>query len=204
MATPYVLNVDHQGTSCGDFCIYQTYEEQDEDIRSLVWFSKKAHPGTMIKFGWNVDYSFAWCEEGTLEPGVVFHASEVRKADPSNTSENSIAFKREKGAYHFVDSDHKTTQGKLGIRCDGSIPAGKASIGIGMSGNPAFARPADPNLQYTFAPHPKYWIAFGDFEEGEVIDLNRMTQRYEIKFPVNQYERSIRLTPDNTWEAADE
>lgn len=35
MATPYVLNVDHQGTSCGDFCIYQTYEDQDEDIRSL-------------------------------------------------------------------------------------------------------------------------------------------------------------------------
>ena len=134
---------------------------------------------------------------------MVFHASEVRKADPSNTSENSIAFKKEKGAYHFVKSDHKTTQGKLGIRCDGSIPAGKASIGIGMSGNPVFARPADPNLQYTFGPHPKYWIAFGDFEEGEVIDLNRMTQRYEIKFPINQYERSIRLTPDNTWEAAD-
>ena len=134
---------------------------------------------------------------------MVFHASEVRKADPSDVTQNSIAFKREDGAYHFVESDHKTTQGNLGILCDGSIPAGKASIGIGMSGNPVFARSADPNLQYTFGLHPKYWIAFGDFEEGEVIDLNRMTQRYEIKFPVNQYERSIRLTASNTWEATD-
>lgn len=203
MATSYVLNVNHQGTSCGDFCIYQTYEDQDEDIRSLVWFSKKAHPGTKLTFGWTIDYSFAWCEEGTLEPGVVFHASEIREADPSDVTRNSVAFKREEGAYHFVDSKHKTNQGKLGIKCDGSIPAGKASIGIAMSGNPVFARPADPNLQYTFGPHPQYWIAFGDFEEGEVIDLNRMTQKYEIKFPVNQFERTINLTPSNTWEAAD-
>ncbi len=203
MATLYELDVDHQGTSCGDFCIYQTYEDQDEDIRSLVWFSKKAHPGTKLKFRWGIDYSFAWCEEGSLEPGVVFHASEVRKADPSDTTQNSIAFKREGGAYHFVKSDHKTTQGKLGIRCDSSIPAGKASIGIAMSGNPAFARSADPNLQYTFGLHPKYWIAFGDFEEGEVIDLNRMTQRFEIDFPINQYQRSIRLTANNSWEAID-
>lgn len=203
MATPYVLNVDHQGTSCGDFCIYQTYEDQDEDIRSLVWLRKTAHPGTRLRFDWNVIYSAAWCEEGVLKPGVIFHASEVMEVDPSDVQGNSIAFKRENGAYHFVPSDHKTSQGKLGIRCDGSIPAGKASIGIAMSGNPAFARPADPNLQYTFGMHPKYWIAFGDFEEGEVIDLNRMTERYEISFPVNQYERSIRLTANNTWEAAD-
>lgn len=203
MATKYQLDVEHQGTSCGDFCIYQTYEDQDEDIRSLVWFSKKAHPGTTLKFEWNIDYSFAWSEEGVLEPGVIFRASEVYKADPSNTSENSIGFTRESEAYHFVSSNHKTTQGKLGIKCDGTIPAGKASIGIAMSGKPVFARQADPNLQYTFAVHPKYWIAFGDFEEGEVIDLNRMTERYEINFPVNQYERAIRLTADNTWEAAD-
>lgn len=97
MSTKYSLNVKHNGTDFGDFCIYQTDDKQDEDIRSLVWFKKTAHPGTQLHFEWGVDYSFVWSEE------------------------------------------------------------------------------------------------------GEVIDLNRMTEKYEIKFPVNQYERNIELCANNTW-----
>lgn len=58
---------------------------------------------------------------------------------------------------------------------------------------------ASPSLKYTFSPHPRYWIAFGKFEEGEVIDLNRMTQKFEINFPVNIYQRTVELTSNNTW-----
>lgn len=203
MAESYVLNVEHQGTACGNFCIYQTCEDQDEDIRSLVWFSKTAHPGTNLTFGWTNDYSFVWCEEGALDSGVVFHASEVRKAEPSDGAQSSVVFMKEDGAYHFAGFNQRTPRGRLGIKCDISVPAGEASIGIGMSGNPVFTRLAGPNMNYLFSLHTRYWIAFGDFEEGEVIDLDRMTQSYEIKFPVDQYERSVRFTAGNTWEAID-
>ena len=68
-----------------------------------------------------------------------------------------------------------------------------------MSGKPAQACVASPNLKYTFAPHPRYWIAFGRFEEGEVIDINRMTQKFEIKYPVNTYAQTVELCADNSW-----
>lgn len=199
MSTKYSLNVKHNGTDFGDFCIYQTDDKQDEDIRSLVWFKKTAHPGTQLHFEWGVDYSFVWSEEGSLVPGVIFKASEVMAADPANKDKNTIKFSKENGAYHFIPSDNPTNSGKLGIVCADNIPANSASIGIGMSGKSAFARVAHPSLKHTFSPHPKYWIAFGKFEEGEVIDLNRMTEKYEIKFPVNQYERNIELCANNTW-----
>lgn len=201
--TKYALEVKHNGTGFGDFCVYQTYEGQDEDIRSLVWFSKSAHPGTLLRFEWGIDYSFVWSENGQLEPGIVFSASEVLATDPEDVSVNTTGFTREKGAYHFVSTDNVTKQGKIGITCSEDIPANSVSIGIGMSGNSAYACVAAPSLKYTFMPHPKYWIAFGKFEEGEVIDVNRMTKRYEIDFPVNKYLRSIELLPNNTWGATD-
>lgn len=48
--TKYELDVIHSGTDCGDFCVYQTYDGQMDDIRPLVWISKTAHPGTKISF----------------------------------------------------------------------------------------------------------------------------------------------------------
>ncbi len=199
----YTLSVLHNGTDLGDFCVYQTYEKQDEDIRSLAWFSKTAHPGTKLEFNWTIEYSFAWSEQGVLIPGVVFKASQNLPTDPTDVTQNTIGFAKEKGAYLFKPSENPTNPGKMGIVCENNIPANSASIGIGMSGKAAYACIASPSLKYTFAPHPKYWIAFGKFEEGEVLDVNRMTERFEINYPVNKYDREIVLKPDNTWAAQD-
>ena len=199
MGTNYSLTVDHNGTELGDFCIYQTLDDQVENILSLVWFKKSAHPGTRLKFDWTVDYSFAWDEKGELIPGVIFDASQIVPADPTDTTNNSIGFTKSGGAYKFGKVDVPTSRGSLSIHCDGTIPANSASIGIGMSGNASFACVASPNLHYTFSPHPRYWIAFGSFKEGEVIDLNKMTRKQEIHYNVNEYDKHITLAGDNTW-----
>ena len=70
---------------------------------------------------------------------------------------------------------------------------------IAILGKPAVACVAAPNLKYTFMPHPRYWIAFGKFEEGEVIDVNRMTQKFEIEYPVNVFSRTVELSGNNSW-----
>lgn len=198
--TPYQAYVRHRGTEVGDICVYQTHDNQAEDIRSLVWFSKRAHPGTDLRFEWSIDYGFTWSEQGMLVPGVVFEASQILATDPTDPSRNSIAFTKNDGAFTFEKTDEPTTLGRLGISCDGAIPAREASIGVSMSGKSAFACHASPNLKYTFRPHPRYWIAFGKFDEGEVIDLNRMTRKFEICFRENQYKKEILLTGSNTWE----
>lgn len=194
----YCLNVQHRGAETGDFCVYQTLDDQAEDIRSLVWFSKRAHPDTDLRFQWYIDYGFAWSEQGSLAPGVVFEASQIMDADPSDPDRNSIAFSKRGSMFMFEKTDKTTPLGRLGIFCDSLIPTREGSIGISMSGKSAFACPASPNMKYTFRPHPRYWIAFGKFDEGEVIDLNRMTRKFEIRFRENQYNKSICFT-GNTW-----
>lgn len=199
MATNYSLKVKHDGTDYGDFCIYQTNDGQSEDIRSLVWFKKSAFPDTLLKFDWEIDYSFVWSEKGILTPGVVFEASQNLPTNPSDIGKNAVGFTKDRGAYVFTPPTSTVSQGKMGIDCDATIPANSASIGIGMSGKAAYACVASPNLKYTFMPHPRYWIAFGKFEAGEVIDLNMMTKKHEIVFGLNEYEKILQLKQDNTW-----
>lgn len=199
MATQYSLTVEHKGTDTGDFCIYQTNDNQLEDIHSLVWFSKRAHIDTRLKFKWNVDYGFTWSEQGVLVPGVIYEASQNLPTDPSDVSRNSIAFTKRDDAFDFEETSIPTTHGRLGIICDDLIPARTASIGVSMSGKSAFACTASPNMKYTFRPHPRYWIAFGKFEEGEVIDLNLMTRKFEITFRENQFDKVVCLTGSNNW-----
>lgn len=197
--TIYTLDVLHNGTDCGDICLYQTYDGQMDDIRPLVWFNKTAHPGTRLRFEWNINYSMAWSEQGDLTPGVVFQASQIVDADPADTAANTLLLTREQGAFRFGESDNPTKAGKLGIVCDSTIPTGTVSVGVAMSGKPAVACVASPNMKYTFMPHPHYWIAFGKFEEGEVIDINRMTQKFEIKYPVNVFSQTVELGGNNSW-----
>ena len=83
MMNKYELDAIHNGTGCGDFCLYQTYDGQMDDIRPLVWFSKTAHPGTRLAFEWGIDYSIAWSEQGVLTPGVVFRAAQDKDTSPN-------------------------------------------------------------------------------------------------------------------------
>ena len=50
MEKKYSLEVKHSGIETDDFCVYETNDHQEEDIRCQVWFSKMAHPGTKVEY----------------------------------------------------------------------------------------------------------------------------------------------------------
>jgi rhizosphere induced protein len=42
-----------------------------------------------------------------------------------------------------------------------------------MSGNGTLAAPAQPAWTYIFTPRPQYWITFGEYAQGPVLDVRR-------------------------------
>ncbi|MFT9847677.1 hypothetical protein [Aneurinibacillus sp. REN35] len=193
-----VVFVNHSSNS-GSACVFQ----QDPNLAthnamSLAWFTKFNYPNTKVLFKWNIDYSFVWSETGVLVPGVQFIANEVLPADL--TKNNSVTLSHEGGAYTFTNQKTASSSaGSLVINEDGTIPLKQASVGIGMSGNGTFAVQAQPNQILTFTPHPKYYIAFGSFSEGEVLDIDQMSQSAEIAFQPNVYSMTAILNQDNSW-----
>jgi len=66
---------------------------------------------------------------------------------------------------------------------------------------------AAANMTYQFTPTPTYWIVFGDFVEGEVLNLKIINQSartffsksMQIVFPLNKNKLSVVFGKDNTW-----
>ncbi len=198
MSDNYSLIFVNNSSMLGDACVYQTDPNiNDPNVMSLAWFSKRATPTTRVKFDWTIDYSFVWSETGVLVPGVVFSASQEWAADLSN--KNQVQFTKAGGAYSFQNQGTGPQPGSLYIREDSTIPAKQASVGIGMSGAGTFAVQAQPNITAIFTPHPKYWISFGNFMAGQVLDITTITSAAAIDFPYAVYSMTAILNPDNTW-----
>lgn len=212
----YTLTVANNSTQSGNFCIYQIFPDQarPNNIYSLVWLSKIARKDETVTFNWNINYSFIWSETGYLSPGMMFNsapASESKLADPSDPKKNFALFGRENNAYLFKTTEKEGIRDRLTIKADGTIPNNLASIGIAMDDKPTIAINVAANMTYQFTPIPTYWILFGDFTKGEVLDLNVVnktgrhifSETMEIIFPLNVYNLSLSFEEDNTWKIID-
>ena len=198
MGVQYNLNVINNSTQTGDMCIYQSDPNtNDPKVMSLAWFSKRATPATKLKFTWTIDYSFVWSETGVLVPGVIFDASQTFPADLSTT--NQITFSDVGGAFNFSGQTAGPSAGSLYVLQDKTIPSNVASVGIGMSGAGTFVVPSQPNMTDIFTPKPKYWITFGNYIAGQVLDITSISQKANLAYPFNIYSLTATFNPDNTW-----
>ncbi len=194
----YSLVFVNDSTNRGDACVYQTDPQLGvPNAMSLAWFSKTAFPTTTVVFTWTIDYSFTWAETGELVPGVLYVASQTWAADL--TKLNTVDFDMQDGAFTFSNERSEPPAGSLVIHESQNIPLNKASVGIGMSGAGTFAVQAQPSLNLTFTPHPKYWITFGNYTAGEVLDIQTLTNPVEIAFPANVYSMTAILNQQNQW-----
>jgi hypothetical protein len=153
---------------------------------------------------WDLEFSFAWAESGLLVPGVHFEAGEIIAADPTDAQKNRVYFDRQNGAYLFGDPAKaiSPSAGALGITTSEVVPDKLSSVGVGINGKAALAVNATPNYLFTFVPKIKYWLAFGSFKEGVVLDLNSMVKNIcEIRFPAGVYDLQVTLQENNTWSA---
>lgn len=195
----YTLKFENQSNNVGNVCMYQTDPkfDQDDNVMSLAWFTERTHPETNVKFEWGIDYSFVWSEIREIVPGVIFEASQVVAADLQ--SANLAVFDYDQGAFVIKNGSSNGQAGSLEITETANIPFNTASIGIGMSGEGTFAKAAQPNMSLKVTPHPEYWITFGNYEQGEVLDITEITNKQKIVFAPNQYSVTVVLQQDNTW-----
>ena len=194
----YSITFQNNSSNAGSACVFQSNPDiYVPGVMSLAWFAKYAYPTTRILFKWTTEYDFVWSETGELAPGVLFASSQIWPADL--TEKNKVTLTHQGGAYTFTNQTKGPQQGCLYITEDSTIPLKMASVGIGMSGSGTLAVQAQPNMNLTFMPYPEYWITFGNFIEGEVLDITQITNKAKITFPPNIYSMAAILNQDNTW-----
>jgi rhizosphere induced protein len=195
----YTLVVSNQSTMPGKIVLYQ----QEPNILktgafALAWFAKGANTGTNAKFTWELKYNFIWSEVKEVGPGVICEASQT--LDAGLQQNNTITLDKNENGYLFTgqQTDPKYA-GSLIINETGLVQANEAAVGIGMSGFGTFVWPTQPNIPINVTPHPEYWIAFGDYQQQEVLDVQRMAYPKKLEYPGGRYKATVTLNADNTW-----
>lgn len=202
MSDIYSLKIINNSDQTGDFCLYQVDKNlEDTNIMSLAWFSKSASAGTDLEYKWKLDYSFFWSKTGKLKPGIIFDSSHATKG--SLTKNNVVTFNYENREYQFKNlTSDSHYNGLQYIECDMNIKMHEAAVGVGMHGIATFARNAEPNLGFSFSPRIQYRLAFGSYQQGEVLDLHKISHFTVIDFPMNIYNMTATLNSDNSWTVA--
>ena len=68
-----------------------------------------------------------------------------------------------------------------------------------MSGSTVYAVQARPNQNLAFSPRPRYFIAYGDYQEGDVIDVSTVNNPLELAFPPGVHALTTTLHADGSW-----
>lgn len=200
MPNRYTLEVTNDSYFPGDICVYQGCTEVDElHVMSLAWFSRYAYPSSTVTVSWTLDYSFHWAYSGELKPGLRFQSTQSQPANLRFSNQITLNYDDENDAFRFKDQTQNKQGGSFHIEQDATIPPTSVAAGVGVSGAAAFAMQARPNWNFIFTPSSTYWVTFGTFEHGEVLDRTSISQRQQIIFPSNCYRMRARLTPANTW-----
>ncbi|HEV7309250.1 protein rhiA [Ensifer sp.] len=166
------------------------------DLFSLAWFARPTAPGSQVTFDWSPDHCFVWSETGVLQPGVNFAASQVEPANPDGQNLIQLTEDRD-GATMFANPSFDGALGSLTIQQLANVVPNRTSVGIGMAGSGTFAIQAAPNMTAVFTPHPNYWVTFGNYQTGDVIDIEDVSGAVEVTYDGAFTSRTINLGLDN-------
>ncbi|AXS41073.1 protein rhiA [Breoghania sp. L-A4] len=198
-AATYTLTFRNDSTRQGSFVIYQRLPEVNQpDVMSLAWLVKPTPPGVSDTFTWSADYSFFWSSVPSASEPLTGVKVEASEAVPAGLRQlNQIRLHRADGAFMFMDQATGQPPGALIIEADGTVPEREALMGIGMSGLGTAVVRAEPNMRVVFTPRPGYFVTFGTFQQGEVLDLASLVGAHEVAFPDNVTNAMVTLDDRN-------
>ena len=137
-----------------------------------------------------------WSETGTLQPGITFHASQAIPADPMGR--NFIQLTADSyGATYFTPPTTTGPVGSLTIEQLATVVPNRTACGISMSGAATYVVQAAPNMTAVFTPHPNYWIAFGNYMPGQVLDIETIRGEVEAIYAGSITSRTATLQLNN-------
>jgi hypothetical protein len=157
-----------------------------ENAVALSWMTKECHVNTKIDFLWTLQYNFIWGQNGSLAPGTSYDAGETIDADLVDSNHVTLSYPG--GGFEFSEPDSKTPAGSLYITEAADVPDAGGCVGIGMQGAGTFVVPTHSTGKGNVAltPHPTYYIAFGSYKAGIIVDESELYYPYKLTFPAGK------------------
>ncbi len=184
-----ILQFHNRTNKTGNVCIFQRYS--NARAQPLAWLCKESLPHKHCVFEWNNEYSFFFAPGMDGGDYGKFVPTQSVVADPNG--------------YNTITADmtglgNPVPGGKPGALTIsmGHFMPGRAELpvaGIGMSGAPAIVMSLQPAWTYVLDVQHSLWVAFGDYHQGAVLDLESMPNIFELKIRGDNAKAVVELFP---------
>ena len=183
----------------GAVCLFDTDPDDAKSLPPVAWLTCYAFPTTEVEFRWEERLSFVWTSTA-MDGEAEVATSQLWPTDLA--TDNQVTLSYGCGTYFFRDQTRGPQPGILYIQQDGTLPSEGARVGFGIAGRATNLLPARPNVTFALKPRSEYWIAFGHYERGVVIDPAEAPTKARLHFPPNVRTLFATLGFDNLWTIA--
>ena len=188
------LSVTNNSSNTLTVILFQVYPGMDRFRASpLVWKATRLMTGSAGNFMWRPDFQFV-AGTGQARPGGKFRKSTSLNVDPNSGARYTLSYN---GQFGFSASGGGGQPGTLSLSMEGNIPQGEFAAGVGMDGDTVVVLAAYPNISVAFEAKPEYYIAAGDFKEGDILNLDSV-QRTRVDFN-GKSSMKAEYTQDGSW-----
>ncbi len=182
IGTGYSLSITNDSTLEGYHATI--YQQAPEPMATLAWMARTCHPDTRVTFSWQLRYDFVWGQQSDLRPGADYQLGQSVGTDLDSLNRITLDFAD--GGFRF-DDQTSGAPGSLAVKESGAVPGNgfrdQGCVGIGMSGAGTAVTPTEPNTWLQFDPRPRYWIGFGHYPAGTVLDPTGLVAPLQVQFP---------------------
>jgi rhizosphere induced protein len=192
----YIVNFSNHSGKSGTVCIYLDTQGYP-DVQAIAWLTERVTPTTGAQFDWFSDYSFIWGRSRYLVRGSTFYPEQSVDC----RSKNQITLDRGVDKFSFFFKDQRKDQSSdFSIYTTPKILQNEVAVGIAVHGRAQQVIKVQPNRKYVFNPRQDYWIAFGDFHEGEPLDMQNIKTCARINFGQNIFRLRVILHSNDSWD----
>jgi hypothetical protein len=178
---------------------------------NMAWIVQPINEHNHYTFSWDLEFQIMWAATG-YQAGVIWNAGGSIDADPNDSERCTMKFDYVNGdwdlSYEEVGSP---TPGQLTVNDTTTIPPydkQPSTIALAIAGGgtttglqplPAIGDFAGPNMHQIFTLHPAYFVAAGSFKQGQMVDLDNVTNLYEVRYEHGAMNAAVTLDDNNIW-----
>ena len=167
--------------------------------KTIAWLVQPCVAGESVKISWTVAYTVLWSNTGNLTHGT--HVPTHGSVNVNPFEGDIETFGKNAQGYSFLGLfPSRSNPCSVGIKTDNTVVTGQVSVGLGIDGHPVLMCPAQPNLNITFTPRPKYYLAFGQYTQSSIVDVNKMSSYIELDYASSDtFSFTATIDASNQW-----
>ena len=186
----FVNNSQHSGV----VIVYQhPPNTATERAFAVAWQALSVAPASRAIFHWSTDYSVALGQSGNVAVGSHFVPRTTLRVDlvagvqvTVNPSAGTLQITEQGGV----------EAGALNVSVLQDSTVDRSAVAVRIDGKPSLVVSTPPGVRWTYRPSSTYYVAFGHFMEGMILNTSLIPQSIAVQLEEGADEATVMLVPD--------